>query len=201
MMTLRNTGWDSCGICHVNSSGDPKVGSEVRHPQYQMIKGVAFGDFPSIPSYKYAMMRNDFSCVDCHITNSQKHDFLVPGTKVTHDAEGIRRTSTSLDLKEFESIFKQEKCFDCHAHPEITIEKIKEHQEIIETELTSLKAFYEDWSKKIKALDPNDSKAKTFQEGATYYTFVEADSSKGAHNYEYSRRLLAKARQVWTELR
>ncbi|MDA8228971.1 MAG: hypothetical protein M0T74_14980 [Desulfitobacterium hafniense] len=51
LMSLRNKGWESCGSCHVNSSGDPKPGTEVHHPQFQMIKGVAIGDFPAKPSF------------------------------------------------------------------------------------------------------------------------------------------------------
>ena len=206
LMTLRNKGWDVCGSCHVNSSGDPKVGSEVHHPQYQFIQGLAVGnDVPAMPSYKYANMKDNFACQDCHITNSQKHDFMIPGVTATYSGKDkVKRAGTTIDYNKFAEMFNQEKCKTCHADPKPVIDKVKQEQTEIGGKLEELKKTYDEWSKKVAAMSPDqqkaDQKVKAFQNGATFYTFVEADASKGAHNYPYAKALLAKAEEYWKAL-
>lgn len=200
MVTLRHPGWESCGVCHVNSAGDPKPGSEVHHPQFQMIMGVEIStDIPSLPSYKYAYMNNNFSCIDCHTTNEQKHDFMVPGVTAVYDSEG-RRIRTELDYAVFEKIFNQDKCIHCHADLNGIVSEVKQQQTDISTELAKLKPIYEEWSKKVTNLGQDDPNVAAFKTGATYYTFVEADGSKGVHNYKYAKALLQKAEAYWKNL-
>jgi hypothetical protein len=197
---LRQSGWESCGTCHVNSSGNPIPGMEVHHPQFQMIQGVAIGDILPMPSYKYKYMKDSFTCTNCHVTNSTKHDYMVPGVTVTHDSEGIRRESTTMDYQQFKAIFQQPSCDVCHPSTNETVNRVREMQTVIGTKLDELEPIYEEWNEKIKTLDPNDPRVMTFKNGATYYTFVYSDGSKGVHNFPYAKLLLEKAEMIWREL-
>lgn len=198
MVTLRYTGWDACGVCHTSSGGKlPALGGEVHHPQLQMIKGVGIGEVPDMPSYKYK--QGNFACYDCHITNAFKHDFMVPGVKVEHN--GFARSKVTMDYEKFKEVFKQKKCEGCHSgNADQIASDLKKHQEEIGGKLEELKKVYDELSKKYaaaiegKTLDQvTDPKAKAFMEGRTYFTYVEADASRGAHNYELAKALLEKA--------
>lgn len=46
-------------------------------------------------------------------------------------------------------------------------------------------------------MDKADPKVTTFNNGATYFTFVEAAASKGAHNPVYAKLLLENAEKEW----
>lgn len=198
---LRNTGWQSCGSCHINSSGNPTPGNEVNHPQFQMIQGVAIYDILPMPSYKYKYQKDTFSCIDCHITNESKHDFMVPGVTVTQDPKGIRPYTTEIDYQAFRSVFNQEKCAVCHPSSADMVNRVKNEQEIISNRLAKLEPIYEEWSKKVASLKPEDPNVQAFKNGATYYTFVNADGSKGVHNFPYAQTLLDKAEIYWKALK
>ena len=196
MFNLKNTGWETCSVCHT-SGASPLLGNEVHHPQSEFLKGVGVGNVPNMPSYKYADFKDDFTCQDCHVTNVQKHDFLVPGVTTTH--QGVTRTSSSLNYEQLKVLFKQDKCLNCH-NPTAFVETIKLQQVEIENHLDELKKVYEEWSKKIPSLDKNDPKVKAFTEGSTYYTYVKADGSKGVHNYMFAKALIAEAYVSYQEL-
>ncbi|HWI54810.1 MAG TPA: hypothetical protein VNT57_03910 [Desulfobacteria bacterium] len=187
---LRKKGWAVCGDCH--TAEKLVLGKAVHHPQNEMIRGIGVGEVPNKPSYKCFNMI-DFTCYDCHVTNARKHDFMIPGVTVTHD--GVVRTSAKIDYNKFKQVFQQEKCKSCHAIPEDAVDSIRKKQEYIGGKLEEIKTVYEEWSKKNASLDKSDPRFKAFNEGTTYYTYVEADSSKGAHNYEMARDLLAKAEE------
>lgn len=198
---LRQTGWDTCGTCHVSSAGNPVPGIEVQqHPQYQMIQGVAIGDILPMPAYKYKYMKEGFSCINCHTTNAAKHDFQVPGVNIIRDTDGIRRANTSLDLQNFKEVFKQDSCDVCHPSTAETINRVEEIQSVIGDKLEELQPIYNEWSQKIKSMDSQDPRVVTFMNGATYYTFVYSDGSKGVHNFPYARLLLEKAELIWRGL-
>lgn len=189
-ITLRKKGWASCGDCH--TAQKLVLGKAVHHPQNEMIRGVGVGEVPSKPSYKCFNMI-DFTCYDCHVTNARKHDFMVPGVTVTHD--GVARTSAKIDYTKFREVFEQEKCKGCHAIAEDAVDSVRKKQEYIGGKLEELKPVHEEWGKKISTLDKNDPRVKAFNEGTTYYTYVEADASRGAHNYEMAKDLLVKAEE------
>lgn len=194
---LRKKGWAVCGDCHT-SEGKPVLGKEVHHPQNEMIRGIGVGEVANKPSYKCFNMI-DFTCYDCHVTNAYKHDFMVPGVTVTRD--GVDRTGSKIDYDKFKEVFQQEKCKDCHAIPEDVVESVRKKQEAIGARLQELEPTYDEWSRKVTSLNPDDPKAKVFMEGATYYTYVTADSSRGAHNYELAKDLLAKAQEKFNQLK
>lgn len=193
---LKKTGWDTCGGCHTAGS-KPTLGKEVHHPQYEMIKGVGVGDVPDMPSYKYLNM-DDFTCFDCHETNASKHDFMVPGVTVTHN--GVNRIGSKLDGEKFKTLFSQTKCEYCHVNPQDTYDSVKNKQAYVVKKLGALKPVYVQWSKKANTMDSNDPKVKAFREGATYYSYVANDGSKGVHNFEFTKKLLAKAEEKFSLL-
>lgn len=191
MVSLLKTGWQTCNGCHTN--GTPTLGKEVIYSQKEMIEGIGVGDVPNKPSYKWASMNDTFSCVDCHVTDGQRHDFMVPGVSATYDDLGITRTGTSLDYEEFRTTFNQEKCITCHYDPVDTIDKTKIHQAEITLKLNKLKPMFESWGKKVATLKPNDPNVQIFNNARTYYSYVTADASKGAHNFALAKELLEKA--------
>lgn len=201
MISLRNKGWDSCGVCHTADKQVLKLGGEVHHPQLEMMKGVPIEGGTPMPTFKYSNMKDTFSCVDCHITNSQKHDFMVPGVKATYNPEGIVRTGTTLDYDQFASVFKQEKCVSCHADPKPTIDKMKAQQEEIGKKLEELRPIFDEWGKKVETMDKNDPKVKAYNNGKTYFWYVDADASKGAHNYALAKDCLQKAEAEFAKLK
>ncbi|HVJ48064.1 hypothetical protein [Desulfitobacterium sp.] len=192
MISLRNPGWQSCTTCHTAGS-TITLGQEVNHSQKEMIEGVGVGAVPTKPSYKWAAMKDTFSCTDCHVTNGLKHDFMVPGVTATYDGLGTMRTGTQMNYTEFAKMFKQDKCITCHYEPSSTITKIQQRQKEISQKLDNLKPKFDSWEKKIKSLDPKDPKIAQFNNARTYYMYVTSDSSKGAHNYALSKSLLEQA--------
>jgi len=197
---LLNTSWDSCGVCHVNESKELKVGKEVVHPQYEMIQGLPIGTVPRSPSYKYAYMKDTFSCIDCHITNSEKHDFLVPGVTVSSNASGSPKVSSKIDYAQFEKVFQQANCAVCHPDPQVNIDSVKAKQAEISQQLDQLRPVYLEWRQKVATLSADDPKVIAFNNGATFFTYVDNDGSKGAHNYNYAKVLLSKAESYWKVL-
>ena len=202
--TLKNPGWDACANCHTNG-GAPTLGKEVHHPQGEFVKGIApvGGTIKNMPSYKFTMP--NFACYDCHMANGS-HTFLVPGDKTVHDPnDPVTRTSATLDYTAFQQVFAQDKCKTCHTNPADMANKVKQQQEDIEKRMTADKTIYDDWTKKIAAMTPDqqksDPKVKAFQNGATYYSYVEADGSKGAHNYDFAKALLDACDKEWTALK
>jgi len=191
MISLRNTGWGACTTCH--TSGAVTLGKEVHHSQKEMLEGIGVGAVASTPSYKWAAMKDTFSCTDCHVTNGLKHDFMVPGVTATYDALGTTRTGTKMNYTVFATMFKQDKCITCHYDPTPTINKIQQSQQEISTKLASLKPKFDNWEKKIPTLDPKDPQIAQFKNARTYYMYVTSDSSKGAHNYALSKALLEQA--------
>jgi PBP1b-binding outer membrane lipoprotein LpoB len=191
MISLRQPGWNSCTTCH--TSEGLTLGKEVHHSQKEMIEGQGVGEVQGKPSYKWASMKETFSCTDCHVTNGLKHDFMVPGVTATYDSTGTERTGTTMNYTEFTKMFKQEKCITCHYDPTSTINKIQSHQDEIAKELETLKSKFESIEKQFIATSANDPKVVQFNKAKTYYTYVTSDASKGAHNYALSKDLLLKA--------
>lgn len=198
MITLRNNGWESCATCH--TSGTITLGNEVHHSQSQMIEGVGVGDVPGKPSYKWASMKDTFSCTDCHVTNGLKHDFMVPGVTTTYDALGTTRLSTQMNYTDFAVLFKQDKCITCHFDPSNTITKIQQRQDEIAKKIEALKPKFESWQGKLKDAATSDPKLVQFNKARTYYTYVTSDASKGAHNYALAKALLERAEIEITKL-
>ena len=191
MVSLINTGWQTCNECHTN--GALTLGKVIKYPQKEMIEGIGVGAVLSKPSYKWASMNDTFNCVDCHVTDGLKHDFMVPGVTATYDELGITRTGTVLDYEEFKTTFNQEKCITCHYDPTETVDKTKLHQDEITSKLNRLKPKFDSWEKKVASMNPKDPNVQLFNNARTYYSYVTADASKGAHNFAFAKALLEQA--------
>ena len=200
IFSLRIPGWDACAKCHKNSTPEIKLGSRITDPQIQMIIGTPVGTNQALPSYKWKNMKDNFSCIDCHVTNRYRHTFFVPGVTATYDDTGLNRTSTSMNWGQFATIFEQKKCIACHANPQSVIGKLKATQMEITNELDSLQSRYDTWIKKVKMLDKADPRVIAFNNGLTYFSYVRRDASKGCHNPEYARVLLQKCEKEWALL-
>ena len=106
-----------------------------------------------------------------------------------------------MDWNQFESVFKQEKCVKCHVDPKPVVDKLKATSEEIGQKLDALKPTYDEWSKKVETMDKNDPKVVAYTNGATYYTFVLKDASKGVHNPEYAKVFLQNCEQECAKLK
>lgn len=199
VFSLQKEGWSSCGDCH---TGTPKLGSKVNHPQNEFIKGVApqGGTVKDMPSAKFQM--KDFSCQDCHVTNSTKHDFLVPGVTSIHDEKDpVNRLSTKVDYSKMVTMFDQKKCQTCHAsNAQDTVNKMKQQQEEIGSKLKALEDLSKSLEAKVKDLPKDDPKLQAYNNGITYFSYVEGDSSKGIHNYPFAKTLLEAAENEWKKV-
>lgn len=203
MISLKNPGWDACTKCHTGSG--VTLGKAVHHPQKEMFEGPAVGPIPATPSFKYKNMKDSFSCVDCHVTNSTRHTFEVPGVTITYDpsSNGTVRSATKMDWDVFKKeAFGQQKCQTCHStNVDQVIDNMKKLQEDVEKRMAALAKVNDEWAKKVSTLDKNDPKVKAFNEFTTYYSFVEADSSKGVHNPPYIKALLEQAEASAAQLK
>ena len=204
LMGLKNKGWDSCTVCHTASG--ITLGKEPHHSQKEMFEGPAVGSIPATPAYKFKNMKDSFSCVSCHITNSATHTFEVPGVKITYKANtnGTQREKTEMDWNVFKKeVLGQQQCQGCHAgNADQIVQKLKQSQEDTEKRMKALEPVYEEWSKKAATItDKNDAKLKAFQQFSTYYGFVESDASKGAHNAPYVKALLDEAEKAAAQLK
>jgi len=202
MFSLRNKGWDSCTVCHTADKAVLKVGAEVHHPTLEMISGKQVGEGkPALPSYKWKTMKDTFSCIDCHITNAQDHDFMVPGVTATYDALGTVRTGTKMDWDKFATVFKQPKCITCHADPKPVMDKIKSQSDEIGKKIEALRPIYTEWAKKAESLAKDDPKFEAFNVLKTNFWYLDADASKGVHNYPLAKVLVQDAEAAVAKLK
>ncbi|MHB1404023.1 MAG: hypothetical protein ACYCV0_00305 [Desulfitobacteriaceae bacterium] len=194
MFNLKYGGWDACGRCHTSST--IALGQEVKHPQYNMVKGTGVGEVPSMPSLKYRL-GDKFACYDCHLTDNRHHSFFGPGTVVSDTGYG----NTRMNDKEFKTLLQTERCKICHLDANRTIEQLARHREEIEQQLSELRLINYEWGEKISNLDPKDPRVTAYYQGRTYFTYVDADGSKGAHNYELTKALLDQAQVKFNVLK
>jgi len=202
MFTLRNKGWESCTVCHTTDDPAIVVGGEVHHPSLEMFSGKQVGEGkPDIPAYKWKNMKDTFSCIDCHITNAQDHDFMVPGVTATYDALGTVRTGTTMDWDKFATVFQQPKCVTCHADPKPLLDKIKTQSDEISKKIEALRPIYTEWAKTAETLAKDDPKLAAFNILKTNFWYLDADASKGVHNYALAKVLVQDAEAAVAKLK
>lgn len=194
MFNLKYAGWDACGRCH--RASEITLGQDVEHPQFNMIRGLGVGEVPSMPSLKYRL-GDKFACYDCHLTDNTRHSFSVPGTARSNT--GFE--AAALNEKEFSELLQTKRCNICHIDAGFTVEQFLKHRQEIEQQLQELRLINYEWSKKIPNLDPQDPRVALYYQGRTYLTYVDADGSKGAHNYELSKALLEQAQLKFRNLK
>lgn len=180
--TLSKSRWETCTQCHTDHSSSIVPGSILRHPQKEMIEGVPVGTDQAMPSFKYLNMAASFSCFDCHVVDNMNHnDFKVPSP--------------------FAPVLARPQCASCHTDPQAIVYKIKVQQQEIEGMLEVLRPTYENWTRILGTMDKNDPKVLAFNNGATYFTYVVADGSRGVHNFAYAKFLLQRCAEEWASLK
>ncbi len=173
---LRTTPLETCTQCH-NNGGGIKAGQAVHHNQKEMFSGTGAPEVPDKPSTKY---NAGLTCVECHMPN-QSHTFVA--------------------LTPAESLLKKvgSACMMCHTKlsTQEFAAKVTEVQNQTETAVNSLKKELDSLQKSIetakKAGRNMDEAQKYYDVAFTDVSFVDADASKGIHNTEYARDILAVA--------
>ncbi|HYF91448.1 MAG TPA: ammonia-forming cytochrome c nitrite reductase subunit c552 [Symbiobacteriaceae bacterium] len=166
---------ESCHTAEIEPGQTVKAGSTVHHPMKEMLAGYgAIG----VPETKGA--HSEESCVECHMTEGN-HMFKVIKPS---DVIGTARKDT---------------CSTCHTNstPESREVYLNLWQENVSVKLETIAALRAEIEAAVKA-NPNamstDVKAK-FDAAKTNASFVEADASKGAHNFEYAIKVLTAAQK------
>lgn len=168
---LRVSRNEVCTQCH-NSAGSLVIGKEAHHPHKELTQGTIGLGFAVEPS-KHSLA--GVTCVDCHMpkTASPKASHLM---KVVLPKEGKQHSMP-------------DSCSACHpsAGLDFLQKNVDEWQGDVTKQMAAVKA----------KLDAKKAQAGTtqYKEALMYYQIVEADGSKGVHNYELSMKLLNSALQ------
>jgi predicted CXXCH cytochrome family protein len=169
---------DLCESCH---TGDIAVGqtfkpgAAVHHPNKEMLEGYgAVGIAPTVG------VHTEESCNECHMTEGN-HMFKV----ITPDmVDGTNRKDT---------------CTTCHTNssPESRGAYLEMWNDTTSAKIAALKADLAVANAALKA-NPNalgQDLKNAVAATTTNVSFIEADGSGGAHNFEYVAKILAKAQK------
>lgn len=175
---LREPAEELCASCHTGELGTNetfKAGSTLHHPQAEMLAGKgAIGVTATVGAH------TEITCIECHMTG-MNHQM-----KVLKPSDVIGTTT-------------KDTCTTCHTNssPESRDVYLSMWQESTETKLAALKADIAvvDAALKANATALNDEMKAKYAAAKTNYTMVDADASKGAHNFEYATKILAAAKK------
>ncbi len=166
---LRKPREEICSQCH-NAEGPMEVGQAPHHPQKEMNEGNIGLGFAVAPS---VMQQAGVTCVDCHMPKTT-------GPKVSH-------LMTTVMPKEGKEFGMPDSCSSCHpsASHDYLQGVVDNWQGDVTKKLGEVKAQLE--AKKA------NSETQAYKEALLYSQIVEADKSKGVHNYELTMKLLNAA--------
>jgi predicted CXXCH cytochrome family protein len=175
---LRKDAGDLCASCHTAEIAEGttfKPGAAVHHPQKEMLAG-----YGAIGVTNTTGAHTELTCVECHMTGANHQ------MKVLKPSDVIGTTT-------------KDTCTTCHSNSSAESRDVylTMWQEGTETKVTALKADIAAIDAALKA----NANALTAQLKATYdaaktnVSMVEADASKGAHNFEYTMKILAQAKK------
>ena len=178
-----------CIACHNGSipeGGTVKAGTEVHHPMKEMLTGYgAIGIAPTKGAH------SGLTCVECHMT----------------EGNHLMKVITPEDILSLGNTTRKDSCTACHAHANSTPESRAVYLELwtesVTTRLEAIKGDVAYVDAKLKANTnglTGDALAK-YQAAKTNASFVEADASKGAHNFEYAIKILTAAQKEITAAR
>jgi predicted CXXCH cytochrome family protein len=165
-----------CESCHTASLAEGttfKPGSEVHHPMKEMLNGYgAIGVAPTEGAH------TEKSCNECHMTEGNHMMKVIKPS----DVEGTTRKDT---------------CTTCHTNssPESREAYLDLWQESVTGKVEAGLADKAVIEAAVK-VNPNALTAElkaTFDAAKTNLSFIEADASKGAHNFEYAIKIATKA--------
>lgn len=166
----------SCHTAEIPAGGSVKAGSTVHHPMKEMLDGYgAIGVAPIKGAH------SGQKCVECHMTEGNHLMAIIK----PEDVIGTTRKDT---------------CTSCHAHEDSSAESravyLEMWQDSVGGKLEAIKADVAKIDAALKA-NPNaltQALKDRYAAAKTNYTFVDADGSKGAHNFEYTIRILNNVR-------
>lgn len=175
---LRKEAGDLCSSCHTGDIPEGqtlKPGSAAHHPQKEMLAG-----YGAIGVTNTAGAHTDLTCVECHMTGANHQ------MKVLKPSDVIGTTT-------------KDTCTTCHTSstPESRDAYLSAWQDSTETKLAALKADIAVIDAALKA-NANALSAELkagYDAAKTNTSMVEADASKGAHNFEYTTKILASAKK------
>lgn len=177
---LRAPKEELCIACHTSSLAEGatfKPGSEVHHPMAEMLEGRgAIGVAPTAGAH------SELTCVECHMTEGNHLMRIVKPEEVA----GTTRKDT---------------CTSCH-----TDSSTDSRAAYLEMWQESTERRVNDARNDIAVISANQSalsaelKAK-FDAAKTNISFIEADASKGVHNFEYTIKVLNSATKSLSEIR
>jgi len=182
-----------CESCHNGSipeGGTLKAGATAHHPMKEMLSGYgAIGIAPTKGAHSGASFDGEpITCLDCHFAASN-HDF-----KVVRPGEAVKLNMPGKDS-----------CTRCHERSSSESRGVflDMMQENVAMKLEALKADVATIDAALKA-NPSalsaELKAK-YDAAKTNYTFVDADGSHGAHNFEYSIKIIADAQKTMSAVK
>ncbi|MFZ5824231.1 MAG: ammonia-forming cytochrome c nitrite reductase subunit c552 [Bacillota bacterium] len=177
---LRMPANDLCIACHNGSlpeGGEMKPGSTPHHPMKEMLAG-----YGAIGVAKTIGAHSELSCVECHMTEG---NHLM---RVIKPSEVVGTT-------------RQDSCTACHTNSTAESREVyfTMWQESVERRMEAAKNDLAVLTANLGILNA-DQKAK-FDAAKSNLLFVEADASKGAHNFEYAIKILNNVNKTLSDLR
>lgn len=170
-----------CIACHTASLAQGatfRPGSEVHHPMAEMLQGRGAID---VAPTKGA--HSELTCVECHMTEGNHLMRVIRPEEVAGDAT------------------RKDTCTACHTDSSKDSRGVylEMWQESTENRLKAAKADLAVITANQSALSA-ELKAK-FDAAKTNLSFVEADASKGVHNFEYTIKVLNSVTKSFSEIR
>ena len=197
---IRYERYEECTVCHNGTSGGKspiKAGQVVHGPMKEMVEGKGAVGIDGKPSPHFAK-DGQAVCVSCHMPGVAKS--ADTGDMATHDWKIAMPGKVDQDMPNA--------CSACHVNPKSAAPQMSAEamQQLIDTrqkETTDRIAALETRLKALSDKNGNWMDAKTrapgeaapmgFKAAFTNISFVQADGSKGFHNYQYARLVLDQA--------
>jgi predicted CXXCH cytochrome family protein len=184
-----------CGECH--TQGEATLGGNPHHPQFEMLKGIgAFQEdgTPLVQPHPHSLIAK--ACAQCHVV---RHHVDAPNQgnpNVTGHTFNPFDESIDQDLAN-----QYGGCVDCH---EITpaFEKRREvFQDLIDSQIADLRPYFTPGTPEY--IDPStltEEDLLRWESARFNVLYVDADKSKGMHNFENARVALSIAQTVFQSL-
>ncbi len=187
---LRMAREETCTTCH-NAGGEITPGEAVHHPQAEMQAGTGGLEVAAMPSIHAAA---GVTCVDCHMTKVAK---TINKWDISNHVFGV---VTPAEAAKYEGM--PDSCTTCHkdSKPEERQAVLDAWQSEIEKTLAELEPILEEAKAKVDA-GVSDEVKGLYEVAFTNVSYVKADASLGAHNYQYAKKLLEVAREKLEEFK
>ncbi len=178
---LRKPKTQVCTQCH-NGEGKFTIGKEAHHPQKEMNEGKL--NLPGFPVQPSVMQAAGITCVDCHMT----------ATAVSGEVKRHSHLMKVVMPKDGKAYGMPDSCSSCHLG---TGQSAKANLDNLQKYINTWQGTVNKKLANVKGL-LNANKAKfanrtEYKQALTYASIVEADGSKGVHNYALAVKLLDTA--------